>query len=300
MTERAVRFGAASLVGVVTEAQSGYPSAARWGVVFLNSGLLHRVGAGRLHVRLARDLSALGVTSVRFDFSGIGDSDSRRDGLTFEKSAVLEVRDAMDYLATTRSITDFIIVGLCSGADMGFEAALIDTRIRGLVQLDAYSYRTWRYYVHRYGPRLLNGRSWQNLFTGKTYVGPAIRRLTGAEQNGLGGENLAISPYARDFPPKQKVADGLRTLVDRGVRLFNIFSGGQEPHYNHRSQYEDSFRGIDFRGQLRVEYLPEADHTFTAAAHQQFVLREVREWIRALVQPQRPDETRTPSAALSA
>src|SRR5882672_2499523 len=37
--------------------------------VFLNAGMLHRVGPYRLHVRLARDLSRMGFSSIRVDLA---------------------------------------------------------------------------------------------------------------------------------------------------------------------------------------------------------------------------------------
>ena len=72
--EKAVRFGSsASLVGVVTEAATGTAAADRPAFLFLNSGILHRVGSCRMHVRMARALSAAGFDCLRFDYSGIGD-----------------------------------------------------------------------------------------------------------------------------------------------------------------------------------------------------------------------------------
>ena len=53
--EKAVRFGSsASLVGVVTEAATGTAAADRPAFLFLNSGILHRVGSCRMHGRQCR------------------------------------------------------------------------------------------------------------------------------------------------------------------------------------------------------------------------------------------------------
>jgi len=101
MRERTVRFGkSAVLEGVLSEPTNqsvGAPA-----VLMLNPGILHRVGACRFHVHAARALAAAGATVLRFDFSGIGDSDSRKDSLSFEDAAALETREAMDYLAELR------------------------------------------------------------------------------------------------------------------------------------------------------------------------------------------------------
>jgi len=119
MKEHAVTFASQSLVGVLTDAdhadKPGLPA-----VVFLNAGMLHRVGPNRLHVRLARNLARRGFTSLRFDRSGVGDSPARTDGLPLRDAALGDVRDALDFLAAERGASSFILVGLCSGADLAF------------------------------------------------------------------------------------------------------------------------------------------------------------------------------------
>src|SRR5690554_5437998 len=102
MREKALKLGkTASLAGVLTEPRAG-SGGDRPGVLFLNSGILHHAGASRLYVKLARRLSAEGFTSLRFDFSGVGDSEARKDTLPFARAAVVEGREAMDFLQETR------------------------------------------------------------------------------------------------------------------------------------------------------------------------------------------------------
>jgi hypothetical protein len=273
MRERAIRFEASTpLIGVLTEPArpQGRP-----GVIFLNSGILHHVGACRLHVRLARRLAEAGYTSLRFDLSGIGDSEARRDSVPFEKSAVLEVREAMDYLQGARDLQEFLLIGLCSGADMGFRVSLEDSRVVGLAQLDAYAYRTPGFYVRHYAPRLLSLEVWRNFLRRKLLRGadPAA-----GEKRTEPGEDYIRPEYRRRFPPRQEVEAGLRTLAARGVDLLFLFSGGQREHYNHREQHERAFRRIDFGGRIRVEYQEDADHLFSALPHQELVERVIEEW----------------------
>ena len=277
--EKAVRFGSAgTLIGIATDPPSAH--AGNVGVVLLNSGLLHRVGAGRFHVDLARRLALEGFPALRFDFSGIGDSEPRRDALAFEQAAVLEVREAMDYLESTRQSTRFILIGLCSGADMGFFTAQRDHRVEGLVQLDPFVYRTWRYYVRHFAPRLLSRRSWWNLFSGRTYVGPAVRRWLGrGDTLRVLGESAEVSPYARDFPPKETVTAGLEALASRGVRIYNVFTGGLSDHVNHVRQYRDAFSRVPFGERLEVIYNPRADHVFTDVAERRAMMGGVVRWI---------------------
>ena len=279
MREKAVRFGKTkSLVGIVTEASNGAARDASPAVIMLNSGILHHIGACRIHVKLARALAPAGYTVMRFDHSGIGDSDARRETLPFEKSAVLDVQEAMDYLTATRGAREFVLMGLCSGADMSFKVAGADPRVVGMMQLDAWAYRTVGYWLRHYGNRVLKLTVWKHWLRRK--LARVARRPDADGAAPARPDADAVTPeYRRVFPPREVVAADLQTLLQRGVRFFNVFSGGQGEHFNHRGQYRAAFRSVDFRDQVRVEYLPDADHLFTGLDHQQFVVGAAAEWM---------------------
>ena len=95
------------------------------------------------------------------------------------------------------------------------------------------------------------------------------------------GADTVGAEYRRRFPPREEVAQQLKALIDRGVRMLYLFSGGQEEHFNHREQYRASFRDVSFRDQLRVEHLPDADHLFSGLEHQRFVIDAMTEWMSA-------------------
>ena len=84
MREQVVMVGdELPLVGVLSEPEVDNNPTPRVAVILLNSGVIHRVGSCRLSVTLARSLcEKAGLTTFRFDFSGIGDSDARRGTLT--------------------------------------------------------------------------------------------------------------------------------------------------------------------------------------------------------------------------
>ncbi|HEX9729020.1 MAG TPA: hypothetical protein VGA37_10990 [Gemmatimonadales bacterium] len=288
MREKAIRFGqTATLVGVLAEPSTKDPRRDRPAVVMLNSGILHRVGFCRMHVRLARRFADEGVTALRFDFSGIGDSEPRRDTLAFEESAPLEVRETMDYLEA-KGFTTFILLGLCSGADMAFDVARVDRRVVGVAQLDAFAYRTKRFWLHHYGPRLTDRAAWGRLL--RKVAGRGPKRRSGPT------EMEEIPTYVRDFPPRDRVARDLRGLVERDVQQLYIYSGGQAGFYNYRTQFRDMFRDVDFLNTLQVEYVPEADHIFTGLGPQDFVIETTSRWMARLW----PDSVGVPGEAPAA
>ena len=276
MREKAVQFGkTASLVGVLTEPLPGTALAGAPAVVWLDSGILHRVGACRLYVRIARKLAARGITSLRFDFSGLGDSEQRKDTLRFEESAIVETREAMDWLAQTKGVKEFVLAGLCSGADMAHETALADERVVALGMMDAWAYRTRRYVVRHYGRRALDPKAWATRV--KMLLGGRGAAHPDAMPN-VEGADFEIPKYVREYPPQERIRGDLVKFMSRGMRLLQVFSGGQGYLYNYRGQYRESFAGVAFADRLQEEYIAEADHIFTGLEHQKQVIDMFERW----------------------
>ena len=143
--EQAALFGARkSLVGIVThdpaQARTNLPA-----IVILNAGIIHRVGPNRMFVGVARTLAANGHLVVRFDLSGIGDSEPRDDGLAPLEAALADIHEVINSLEATRQVRRVILVGLCSGADQSIIYGGRDSRIAGVVLIDPSVPRTPRY-----------------------------------------------------------------------------------------------------------------------------------------------------------
>ncbi|MDT8369917.1 MAG: hypothetical protein RQ745_11985 [Longimicrobiales bacterium] len=270
MRERALTFGPDGiLVGILTEPDPESVRADAPTQVILNSGIIHRVGASRLYVQIARAMAEEGFTTLRFDFSGVGDSEARRDALPIEERFVVETREAMDYLGGVTGADRFVVGGLCSGADGAFWAGLEDERISGIWQIDAFSYRTPGYYLRRYGPQLLDPRAWIHSIRSR------IRRADGEP-----GDEVFVAPeYQRIFPPRSTVREGLARLLDRRVELYFFFSGDAD--YNYAGQHADAFPGIGLGEQAVIHHAPEASHTLTRLEHQRQVVDDLAGWMRS-------------------
>jgi pimeloyl-ACP methyl ester carboxylesterase len=276
--EKAVRCGRSTpLAGVLSEPVRAAGDAIRPGVLLLNSGILHRVGACRQNVRIARRLAAAGCPVLRFDYSGIGDSEVRRDHLSFEESAVVETVEAMNYLASVSDSREFVLLGLCSGADMAFETAKADARVVGLGLIDPWAYRTPRYYVHHYAPRLLRLQSWKNAIRRQLFQRGAPSAFPSIGDPEI--EGLELPTYVREFPPREQASKDLEMLIARDVQMCCVFSDGQEDHYNYQGQFEDAFRGIGIGGHLTEVHVPGSDHIFTDLDHQKLLLDTLARWI---------------------
>jgi len=287
--EQATLLGARkSLVGVIAQGAAAR-AADRPAVVILNAGIVHRVGPNRMFVTLARRLAAAGNFVVRFDLSGIGDSETRNDGLAPLDSSLADIREVLDTLESTRQIRRVVLVGLCSGADQAVIYGAKDPRVVGVVMIDPSVPPTWRYYAHHLRGRVFRLRSWLNLASPNH---PLWRRLSGRAAKPAKPARPAAegSPVAVDaFEVQRPAADTpeIRAFLERayagacasGVQFLTVLTGDLGSQHNYREQLLDAFPCVPLKQRMQVEYYTAADHTFTAEAHREWLLQLVEGWI---------------------
>jgi hypothetical protein len=268
-----------SLVGVCTRPEDG-GNRRTPAIVFLNAGLVHRVGPNRLYVRLAREAARQGLTSLRFDLSGVGDSLPRTDGLPVRAAALRDVQDAFEFLSTSMALSSFILIGLCSGADLAYRVAVADKRVVGVILIDGLPYRTVRSRANdgllRVARAVANGK-WRRLLSKNGPVWRNLTRLIRGQRTATSGHAGATpSPPGRDIPPRGEAASALREMVTRGVKLLVIYT--EMRGYNYRRQFAHLFPQVP-RGSVQVEYLKGSDHTFDLVASQDCLARVVDQWV---------------------
>jgi pimeloyl-ACP methyl ester carboxylesterase len=273
MNERVVQFGDGTcLVGVLSE-PDGAASAVRLpAVVLLNAGTLHRIGPHRVYVRIARSLAQEGFAVLRFDLSGLGDSPPRSDNLPYVLSTIRETREAMDCVTRETGAQEFVLAGLCGGADLAFRVARDDARVVGVGLLDWYAYGTAKSRVRRYLLPLLHRQGWGRLLLAQGPVGARLWSWLGRRPV-MGGRVMNDV----GLPPKDETAATLRALMGRGGHLLCVYTGALGV-YNYRDQFADAFRSIPFGDRLRVDFHPHADHTLTLLHYQRRLVEVVRDW----------------------
>jgi pimeloyl-ACP methyl ester carboxylesterase len=277
ITETAVTFGGAqSLIGIVTDPQmkaAGSDTA----VVLLNPGIVHRVGPGRIYVKIARAFAALGFTVLRFDFSGIGDSPVRRDNLQFEKSAIRETQDAMDFLARTRGIDNFVLLGGCSGAQIALNTAAQDERVAGALLINFpiaededdskqsdLANRRRRYYYRNHALRSL--RSWGRLMTGQANY-RKIAEMLWLEVAKRFGARRDSTHSTTDLEAT------LQCVVRRGAQVLFLCSEADPRREDLLAAGGEWFKRLCASGEITLEVIPRCDHTFSSLKDQDSLLK---------------------------
>jgi len=237
-----------------------------------NSGVIPRSGPNRMNVHLARHFAAMGIPSVRFDLTGLGDSGRPATPLPLMAQWVADTRSVMDHAAEQHGCDRFLMVGFCSGAEVAHLVALEDARLRGAVLWDLYAYPTpaskllsLAYRLQRLGCRGAARKAAQRLTALLSRQPPAAPQA---------------KAMASTVPDRAVYAQRIQTLVDQGVALHIAFGEGNQTWFNHSGQFRAMFSGQRFLAQVDFSFLTETDHLLTTTEGQQAFLRMTDHWVR--------------------
>lgn len=277
--EKVYTFGNGnSLVGVLTEPEADRLLVDSPTVIILNSGLIHHVGPHRLAVEMARDIAGQGYTVLRFDFSAIGDSSTRKSNPSYRERAIGEIKEAMDFLGKQKNSEKFIIIGLCTGADNAHRAAVADQRVVGCVFMGGYAYPARHTYVLKFMERVKNitsklfiAEKWKNFFK------KCVRKIMPAKHSNNGSQS--DDSYFWKLPDKKTALKEYSDLINRKVHMLFLFTASELSMVNYTGQIRDSFRSLDFSDLLDVELYRFSDHTYTFLSQRELMMNRVRQWL---------------------
>jgi dienelactone hydrolase len=282
MKEEAVLFGNANtLVGTITNPErtiNDLPA-----IILLNAGLIHRVGPNRIYVKVARKMAELGILVFRFDHSGIGDSGARTDNLPVDKSVIAETQEAMDYLSAAKGIKRFVLMGICSGAETSAQTACFDPRVEGVILVNTLYYQYSRAiadrvqadYYRRYASHRLD--KWFKVFTGSASYGKIFKAIQSQVKNAfrLGKQHTSSQPS--HFESELKTMLG--SLKERGIQLLLVYNETPYDIVYLEMLAPQTYRQMAKSGQLIVETIPNAGHTFPLLETQDQLCQRIQNWV---------------------
>lgn len=281
--EESFMFGPQSrLFGILCEPGGSVerPPKMKDAVVFLNVGSNHRVGSNRMYVKMARAMAARGLTSLRFDVSGIGDSIAHggagNENRLYAKEAVDDVRAAMDALHSLRDVQRFFLVGLCSGAYLAFQSSHVDPRIAGQILINTQTfrwregdtlevslrknYRSTRYYTTEMWNPQVWGRVLRGEVNARGIAGTLAQRALDRAKRGA-AESIARVRHGR--LEIDDVAAQFKDTLRRGTETLLIFAandGGLDLMEGHLGPEAKKLQKYE---NFRLEIVEGTDHTFT-------------------------------------
>lgn len=288
VVERPVSFeaGGTRLHGVLSlSAKYATPQDA---ILILNAGATRRIGPSRMHVALARNLANRGCAVMRFDLSGLGDSDTcagTESNIVYSVTAVAEVTLAAEYLLEKVDATRCHAVGLCAGAYHGLKAAARGAPLHGVVAInplvffwhDGMSIDTPGTDLEvagdmaHYKSEMLSLQRWGKLVRGQI----DLARFFGVLGRSMAVQTRhALRDMARWFrlPLQDDLARELLTLTDRRISLRFVFSENDPGHELLRTQGGLSLTRLVRRRDIAIETIRGADHIFSHSLPRQKLL----------------------------
>jgi len=289
-----VLFGPArSLMGMITTPTNREPAPVA--CLLLNMGANHRVGPHRINVKLAHALAEQGISNLRFDLGGLGDSAPPAGSGHYLTQVIHDVQAAMDLIQQKLGIRQFLIAGLCSGAVNALATAVVDARVVGVSMFDSYAFPNRRSRWERTFWRALAAPA-NPAFLGKAKRGlkRSIARISGRlAPIGL-SRSRSLSIVENDVPlnilgdelsPELSASVFRRSmmqLADRKVAVHMLFSGSLHVRDRNRDQL-GSFRHEPFTQNVHYEFIREIDHTLTTQIAQQLFVKSIADWGLAVI-----------------
>jgi pimeloyl-ACP methyl ester carboxylesterase len=282
MRELSLAFGPNhSLIGTIVDVDrpDGPHDPIKPAIVFMNAGFTPRIGPNRFFVRLARLFGRQGYPSIRFDFSGLGDSSRAGAGRWDKNQARAEISLAVDEIQRVTGCREVVLFGACSGTDPSLYAATVDQRVVGLMLLDPFSYVNFRAKVVSFLQRL-RGHLTAGTFTSKLFD-LAKRASPGAAPQSDQDERINIWTELRPKPPREEFAATLVQSLQRGCRALLIFTDRAARTHNYQGQLKQVHPELRPFPQIEDVILPNCDHTCTRLHMQDQLADVLLQWLKA-------------------
>jgi len=277
--EKALTFLCAGkkLVGVLSR-----PAAvASRGVIVVVGGPQYRVGSHRQFLMLSRDLAAVGIPVLRFDYRGMGDSEGEMrsfESIDEDLAAAIDV-----FFAHLPELHEVILWGLCDAASAALMYAHRDPRVCGLVLANPWV-RTPEGLAHTmikhyYGARLLQGAFWRSLLRGRIDVAEACRDL-GANLGALLRKQARHPSASASTPFQDRMALGLQRFTGN---VLICLSGNDltAREFEAATSASATWKDALDRPKLQWRRLAESNHTFSKRAWRDQVSSWTTDWMRS-------------------
>ncbi|MBV1882187.1 MAG: hypothetical protein KUG82_11160 [Pseudomonadales bacterium] len=238
-------------------------------VILFNAGLLHREEPYRLNVLLGRQLAELGYIVLRVDLSGKGDTPARL-GLNNRESVALDWGFIKEALYKRFGVQDFILGGLCSGADNAIKLTALEPCVKGLILMDPISSRDNRFYMRNWFRKISNPYKWltmHSIFARFVYRHIASTTAASEEMESL-----------RDKPTREDEEQCFSYIMEKRGRVLAIFTSHALSRYNEVGQYARA-SGIENLADCCDEvFFPHAMHLYPVQAHRDQLISTIANW----------------------
>lgn len=277
ISESLVSVGPAQLSGILcgpTEIAAARPGSPT--LLIASTASNPRTADGRVAVRLAREMAHHGITTLRVDMRGIGDSGAQatddQSGIPYSDRAIEDIATAADWLAA-QGHRDIIAFGICSGAYASLHAATKTTSLAGVIAInlarfiwprgmtldDARKQQTNS--TRGYLASVRNWRKWRRLICERRDPRPVLRELGKVLIGRMGRPLVRIAERFGWQPPAGTALGIIHHLARRGAKVLFVY-GEFDPGVDELNRYFGPVRRAFKRWrQVRVRTMRQLDHS---------------------------------------
>lgn len=263
MKEQALTFNVDSheLMAIIHSGSDQYTT----GVIIIVGGPQYRIGSHRQFVQLSRALANQGIASMRFDYSGMGDSGGDKKEFADIDNDIKEALNA--FMSSQPAIKRVVIWGLCDAASAALMYAHQDKRVAGLVILNpwlrsekAMGKAMVKYY---YLKRILSKSFWKKLLTGNVDIAASARDAKGFVKDSVATDKQDNKSY------QAKMLSGLQAFKGK---VCLILSGEDLTAREFDQQTKANKAWSKLRcNDNEIYRLVSADHTFSSMEYKKQV-----------------------------
>lgn len=265
------------LVGIISSPVSG---GSDLGVLIIVGGPQYRVGSHRQFVLLARHLAEEGVSCMRFDYRGMGDSAG--DQRSFEHVDT-DIQSAVNaFFDRAPWVKRVVLWGLCDGASAACFFLPQDPRVVGAVLLNPWvktpAGEAKVYLKHYYLQRLADRAFWKKVLGGDVSIGRSISGLL----NTMGAARQQLNSHGSssavvDLPTRMAVE------LTSSKKPFCVVLSGRD--YVAREFESVVAAGGPWEGLKPAKQpvlIAESDHTFSSGEWRSMIEKLTGDWVRQL------------------
>jgi len=289
--EQPVHFGPDQrLFGIMTRPAAD--RAAAPSIVLLNTGAGHHVGPHRLYVPLAREWAAEGHLVFRFDLGGIGDSAAphgAEGGDAYPGHMIDDAREAIALVRQEAPDRPVMLVGLCSGGWLAFEAARSGLPVGAIISINPPLYlrdgdRGWvrqQRQIDRYHRSIRDPMKWLKALRSATTTAAVVRTI--ARRAGRHA-TTRLRRLTGDRLPAG-LANDLQLIAGNHIATFFVFSDGDNGHRYFEQHAPPALQRPDVRQFVQHVVVDDAGHVFRPMAAQRRLKSLLNELVSRLTAP---------------
>ena len=283
------RCGESRLIAIISRPQEPLPR----GVLVVVGGPQYRAGSHRQFTLLCRALAGRGVTAMRFDYRGMGDSQG--EPRIFEE-VLPDIHAAVaHFCAQVPELREIAIWGLCDAASAALFCAHQDPRISGLVLLNPWV-RTpvgmaKAQLRHYYWSRFVGKALWSKVMRGEFDFAAALRSFARAVATAFGRKRRsaeAADPQSDSGRAPDTAGASLPDRMAEGLgrfkgRVLLILSGDDltAQEFVGIAGASRRWRRLLAEGRIERRDLPAANHTFSRREWRDQVAVWTAQWLDA-------------------